>query len=312
MNIDGYFALYLKNRITYNRSQHMINMGILNTKHITPNVIRKIFVYIDTVLFNATLSKYVNELGLKILIKVSKALTSSAGMFFLKSYKTKIVKIGFKISYKIFQNMINKNTINLDLGVIDQTGKRYISSNPIEPLVVTLEHEMIHMMMFATRHNKLNDLLSVKSGHTKGFKTLVYNIFGHNNIKHRFGHGDAIKKQEISDSLNLGDKVSSLDNKITGYIVSKRPDYCIIYNDSATNTIKPYTAKLYNDLKKLEGSIDVKTKLLQLKPNVKVIFNKMQMIITNVTKTNIIAIDTNGNKQKIQLHNIMQIEKINS
>ena len=138
MDINGYFELYLKNHITYNRSKHMNDMGILSIKYITPIAIRKIFTYIDAVLFNNTLKKYVDSLGLNVTIKLSKALTTSAGMFYIKSNKSKVAESGFKISYSYFQNMIDNNTINLDLGVIDQNNNPYFSSNPIEPLVITL------------------------------------------------------------------------------------------------------------------------------------------------------------------------------
>jgi hypothetical protein len=182
MNIDDYFESYSKAKIKYDRMYHINNCGYDFSK-VDETLVKKIFTYLDMVIFGGKIMEYVNSNNLKIFFKVSAALSSTAGMF-VRSSDGK--KLGFKISSAFFQNIIDKKILNMDLGVVNEKNIKYLSVNVIEPLFVTLEHEIIHMLMYITKDNKLNDHQKVKSGHTPMFKRLVYNIFGHYKITHGY------------------------------------------------------------------------------------------------------------------------------
>lgn len=288
MDIDGYFEMYIKNRIKYDRMDHMKNIGLLDVKIIDNSVIKKIFVYIDSVLFNGTMSEYIADNSIDFRFRENKTSTS-VGMYFAESYPGKPMIIGFSIAYAFFQNILNNKIVNIDLGVLDDKNKPCLSSIPIEPLMVTMEHEIIHMLMHITENNKYNDIKTVKSGHTKMFKLLVRNIFGHYRITSSYAIGDIKKNTESKDNIDIGDVVKHNVSDTIGYVVSKKKQYLILCSIiDGDYTYKPF---LYKDVHKTEidNKIDVLRLLDRLAPNVKIRFNSMDFTVLKVNNSNIIA-----------------------
>ena len=294
MDIDGYFEMYIKNRIKYDRMTHMKNLGLLDVKIIDNDIIRKIFVYIDLVLFNGTMAAYIAKHNIDFKVRENKT-TTSVGMFFIErsADSNKSMIMGFAIAYKIFQNILDKKIVNIDLGVLNEKNKPQLSTVPIEPLMTTMEHEIIHMLMNMTLQNKYNDAKTVKSGHTKIFKLLIYNIFGHYRITSSFALGDIKKNTESKDNIDIGDYVKNDESNTVGYVVDKKKQYLILasLNDDNNYTYKTF---LYKDVRKIDNTdqinkIDVLRLLDRLKPDVKIRFNGTNYTILKVNKTTIEA-----------------------
>lgn len=291
ISIDDYFELYLKNRIKYDRQYHIKNMNIYNFTKIDKKLIQQIFTYIDRVIFGGKMMEYIKENEIDFQFKVPKSMTSTAGFFFWKrnivNGKEKIT-MGFKISHIFFQNIMDNKIINMELGVLDEKNKKYLSTNTIEPLMTTMEHEIIHMLMFLTRSNKLNDLNTVKSGHTKVFKQLVYNIFGHYKITHSFALGDSNVNQALKSSVSIGTYVKNKKNNTTGYVVSmKEKSVVICHIDPAQRSKTKYSGAFYKDLEIINDldptdRIDIQDMMHRLTPGVRIqidgtVFKVMQV-----------------------------------
>jgi hypothetical protein len=294
MDINGYFEMYIKNRIKYDRLEHMRNIGLLDVTIIDINIIKKIFVYIDSILFNGTMMAHIIKNSIDFRFSENKT-TTSVGMFYMQSYPNKTKIMGFAIANKFFQNILDKNIINIDLGVLDEKNKPCLSSVPIEPLMTTMEHEMIHMLMHITEGNKYNDIKTVKSGHTKIFKILVYNIFGHYRITSSYAIGDIKKNTESKDNIDIGDVIRDKTSATIGYVVGKKKHHlitCSINKDNTNNGDYVYKTFLYKDVDKIDdadNNINVLRLLDRLKPDVKIRFNNMDFTILKVNQTNIMV-----------------------
>lgn len=313
MNIDKYFELYIKNRIKYDRLYHIKNMFNNNYSNISSNLIKQIFNYIDKVIFGGKLYEYIQQHSIKLKFKVSSSLTSTAGMFYrCSNNKGNVIECGFKISSVFFNEIFNKNILNMDLGVVDQNNKKYLSTTTIEPLIVVMEHEIIHMLMWITRNNKLNDSNTVKSGHTKIFKKLVYNIFGHYKISHSLVFGDINANEDIKNKLTLGMYVIIITKKATmnGYIVELSKKYAIICTIDENNNKYNYTAVSYKDVdisnQNINKNIDVYDKLAKLKPGNKFIYRKKIYTINMVNNRTINASDEDNKIWKIPKYLILE------
>lgn len=285
LDINDYFELYYKNKINYDRSYHTKNICNYDVSTVTDSLVKKIFTYIDQVIFNSKLTNYISTNNVDFKITVSKALTATAGFFF---YKKNGKMMGFTISHVFFQNIIDKNIINVELGVLDENDKKYLSVNPIEPLLVTMEHEIIHMLMFITKTHKLNDLHTVKSGHTPVFKKLLYNIFRHYKITHGFSIGDVTINNAIKNTLGIGDYVKYSNKDIEGYIVNMKDKYATIYSNK--NNKITYTNAFYKDIdvaKSPNEKIDVKAFIDKLQPDSMINICGKTYKITKVNKSSI-------------------------
>ena len=157
--------------------------------------------------------------------------------------------------------------------------------------MATIEHELVHMLMYVTSSHKLNDLKTVKSGHTKVFKLLVYNIFGHYKVTHGYSIGDVKKSQEIKQDVQLGDFVEDSTKNVKGYVVGKKDRYLIIC--TTVNNENVYSTSMYNNLKKIavdeEDKIDIVEMIDRLKPGVRIQYNKLKLIVKKVNTTTILA-----------------------
>ena len=197
----------------------------------------------------------------------------------------------------------------MDLGILDKHNMKSLSSMTIEPLIVTMEHEIIHMLMYCTALNKLNDLNTVKSGHTRVFKTLVYNIFGHYKVTHSYSIGDVKKCQAIQCDIQLGDFVEDTVKAVKGYVVGKKEKYLIIC--SINNGISRYTSSMYKDLKTSDigenKPIDIIGMINRLQPGIQIQYNKLKLVINRVNKITIGAETTDGKMWNIPIFRILDI-----
>jgi hypothetical protein len=308
-SINDYFELYLANIISYDRIEHINNMKNVDFSHVNDHLIKKIFIYIDQVIFGGKLLKYTTDNNIILKFKVSKSMSSTAGFFFWKQYylngKPEKMIMGFKISKTFFQNIIDNNILNIDLGTLDKNNKKYLSKNTIEPLFHTMEHEIIHMLMYITKSHKMNDSDSVKSGHTKVFKKLVYNIFGHMVITHNLALGDMTINQEIKNSIQIGSWVKNIITQDEGIIVmikNKSAIMCI----KDTNKIK-YLNVIYKDIKKLNKVENIKQMISRIIPNVWIEIDKKKFKVVRINNQSIVGMTSDNKLWKIPIYRILEI-----
>jgi len=312
MEISDYFELYIGNRIKYDRTFHINNMKIFDLKNIDVTLIEKLFVYFDNVLFGNKLSEYINKNNITFKCHVSKSLTSTAGQFYWKLDQYKKLEIGFKFSSHFFDEILQKNITNIDLGLVDEHNKKYLSKMAIEPLIVTMEHELIHLVMYVTKNHKLNDLSIVKSGHTPIFKRLVYNIFGHVQIRHNLKVGDVAINLENKEKFRLGTHVKNIKNGNSGYIVNMKKnhaDVCIILPDTKHKQCT-YRAYLYNELEldKSRKDIDLSEINNRLKPGTIIMYRDRKY---KIIENNNVAIKMQSDDQKYwTIHKLTMLDFI--
>lgn len=308
MDIDEYFEMYLNSRIKYDRLYHIKNLNLDRLTVITDTIVKKIFTYLDSVLFNKNLTEYTTNNSIDLQFIVSKALTTTAGMFFRRIIRGNTKVMGFKISYNFFQNIIDNKTLNVNLGSVNEKNEQCYSTTYIEPLLTTMEHEIIHMLMHITSNNKFNDSRTVKSGHTKVFKKLVYNIFGHVNVTHRYSIGDVVKNEEIKGDINIGDYVKDIESNINGYVVSKKNRNLILC--AITNSGNVYKALYYKDVVKVDTTVDkinIVDLINKLQPDVKIKYNNIIFTITKVNSTTVTAITVDKKIYRIPTSRILDI-----
>jgi hypothetical protein len=308
MNINSYFELYLHERVKYDRLFHIKNMKGVDFNTIDNRLIKRLFTYLDNTVFNGNLTKYAKDNNFELKFNVSKSLTSTAGMFYWRIDKTGKKTMGFKMSYKFFNDIVKNNTLNLDLGVVDHNNKPYLSTNTAEPLFATFEHEIIHMLMFVTRDNKLNDYKTVKSGHTKCFKTLVYNIFGHYRVTHSYSVGDIKESNRIRDEIVVGDIVKDTARGESGYVVGKKKNALILcISKNGTNT---YIGTLYKNAEKVDvdPEIDIKLMINRLHPNIKIRYKNIDYTIKRINNMTIKASTSDNKIWTIPLYLILDIQ----
>lgn len=219
INRDKYQKMYDKDKI------------IVKCDKLTNKSIRKVFDHIDKHVFGNVFNEFINHNTAKCYIGLTKKKTcdTTVGYFFANN-TLKNETYGIKISKDYFENIINNNILNIDLGSVDESNENVYSKTIYDPLIITIEHEMIHMLMYIGKlysHPIIIKDKNIKSGHTPLFRKLVYNIFGQKRMTHVFDIGDIKIINSIKDSINLGDYVTN--QKIKGYIVCKNKDHAIIY-----------------------------------------------------------------------------------
>lgn len=184
---------------------------------INNDMVQKCFDMIDKLYFNGTIREQFTIDGWHVDFYVSKKLKTTAGMFrFMPSRK----KLDIIVSVPIMDNLFNEGTKKVEIGGVYGTSL-------CEVFVLVMEHEITHMVLYLLRNHKLNQEV-VKSGHTKVFKIIIYNIFHQKRVTHNLLLGDIDKFAESTalakKTFNLGDSVKcdSRGKVLQGIIVSKK------------------------------------------------------------------------------------------
>lgn len=240
VNMNNYQKLYDREKIN------------IKCNKLTNKIIRKIFDHIDKNVFDDIFNEYIgykykhyNDVE-KCYIGLTKKTSNDTtiGYFFVSKPLSNAKKsFGIKISKQYFENIMRNNILNIDLGSVDESNKKIYSQTVYDPLISTIEHEMIHMLIYmGNTHPMIAKDKNKKSGHTPVFKKIVYNIFGQKRVTHIFDIGDTQIVNDIKKMINLGDYVTY--NKINGYIVDKNEHSAIIY------TGEDYVIAKYNMIQK--------------------------------------------------------------
>jgi hypothetical protein len=197
-----------------------------NMKDIKSGDVKKTFELFDEVYFNKGLSKYLFNSNQNIKFSTSAKLSKTAGKCIYCETGYEIV-----ISSKILASLFNKNEKQLALGGLT-------CRNRLECYINIFEHELIHFIIF---------LFCPKYAypqHSKAFKILVYNLFGHTKTHHSLLLGDIdeyqkklegfeAKGKKVKKILKVGDHVKFPINKqltkfVKGEVIELRDKRVII------------------------------------------------------------------------------------
>lgn len=175
---------------------------------ITDKHIKETFKIIDQVYFNNKITKFLKETYSKISFNASGKLTRTAGFCKWRYY---LDKYG-NFDYGIYEIQISKPIIN---NIFKDKKIKSLKINglhcfdKLECYINLFQHEITHLLI---------SIFCVKEGvgmggHTKMFKDLVYNLFGHTDYKHLLLEGDSLEmEKEIAyNQLNveIGDTIET-------------------------------------------------------------------------------------------------------
>ncbi|AYV75196.1 MAG: hypothetical protein Terrestrivirus1_70 [Terrestrivirus sp.] len=232
--LDDYIVYYLNNPLGHNEinDKNSLVKKILDShQSISTSSIRDCFNAIDTIFFNRTITEKINKDNYILAFDFTNKLKKRAGQF-VYSYQTPKLRIDVS---KIILDEIFKD----DIKVVEIGGVKLRDLNDV--LVNIMQHEMLHLILFLLRNHPLiaNDK-KVSSGHTKIFKILAKNIFGHVRVTHDLLKGDIEKFNESNAqakvNINIGDSVkctivnkNNKNNKIfEGKIVKIGSKYVVV------------------------------------------------------------------------------------
>lgn len=206
-NLEKMFVKYLSvpiDRTTIGTTRlNTINSIINKNKNIVNSIskliVKDCFEEIDNVWFQNSISACIKEKKYKLNFAVSKRYKNVAGTFGAK---------GSELSLTFSETILN-NLFKPDTKFVEISGHK--CSSLVETLIVLMEHEITHLILFLLKDHKDN-IGTEKSGHTITFKRFVNNVFGHTKVTHQLNLGDIEQhhkdNKENAKNLTIGDHVS--------------------------------------------------------------------------------------------------------
>jgi sugar-specific transcriptional regulator TrmB len=288
-NIEDYFVFYLSNKLSNEDIKHIrdniimtLNESFKDVKIIKSSIIKKCFELIDNKLFSNSIIKYIKTNNYDLEYKTSGKYKRVAGTFGARGNVLK-----FTFSKPILDNLFNN-----DVKFVEISGIK--CSSLIETIVVLMEHEITHLILFLLRGHKDN-IGTEKSGHTSTFKRFVRNVFNHTKITHSLNLGDIEKhhdeNKKNAELLQVGDQVSCKSG--TGILVKIGNGKGVV--SLSDNKYRATYLKEINLVKKRE--IDVESDLLNKLKNKKAeVFNLN--VGTKVLKVQIVSFNNKSVKLK--------------
>jgi hypothetical protein len=251
--LEDFFVYYLANSINHKLVEEcrkdiliLLNESYKDVQNIKDSIIKKCFELIDSKLFENTISKYIKHNNFELEYNTSNRYKKVAGTFGVKGTVLK-----FTFSKSILDNLFAH-----DVKFVEISGVK--CSCLMETIVVLMEHEMTHLILFLLKNHKDN-IGTEKSGHTVTFKKFVKNLFNHTKITHQLNLGDIDKHHEENkksgDLLKVGDYVKCKDGngmlvKIEnskGIVSLSNNKYCVSFPKEIT-LIKKGNENVENDL----------------------------------------------------------------
>lgn len=174
--------------------------------------VKETFMILDKVYFNYEISKFIKKTISRITFKATSKLSKTAGFCKYRYFLNKYGDIDYgiyeiQISKKIIDSLFSDKKINtLKINGLN-------CSDRLECYINLYQHEIIHLLIsiFCTK-----DGLGM-GGHTRMFKELVYNLFGHTEYKHLLLDGDSLKMEEKVKfnklNIEIGDIIESKEIK---------------------------------------------------------------------------------------------------
>lgn len=261
-SLDNRIDLYLKKKIddaniTSNRKKirKLLNIDTKNFE-LSTSMVEKLFVIFDKIYFKNFIQNKLDDGDMNLTFGVSNKLKNVAG--YCKFYNNNIELI---FSKYIIDKIYNDKFTQINLGGI-------ICNDIVDILIVLMEHEIIHLILFL--YDKYKD--DVRSGHNSQFKLIIYNMYRHVKITHDLLFGDLNeyekKKTKAIKKLETGMKIKC-KNK-SGIVIDIKPKYIIYKNENnkingcrfndyeiIDNNYAPYQKYITNLKKKLKIGVEV-------------------------------------------------------
>lgn len=217
-----------KKKIVYNTLLDEV-FGTENFETINTKQIQQTFNVFDKIYFNNYITRNIGN-GVMI-FEASDKLSKSAGQcVYIKNNKQ--CKYILTISSKVLMNLFSNEEKSFSAGGIE-------CKNRLECFILVFEHELIHLIIYFACF----ELGEGKEKHTKTFKKMLYNIFGHTTYKHQFLLGDL---ERLKTRLNY------LRNTIElGTIVTFKTKKGILRGHVIRINIKTYIVKSKKDIWKV-------------------------------------------------------------
>jgi hypothetical protein len=184
---------------------------IINFK-INKNHVEKTFKILDKIYFNNTITNFMNNTKSKLKFSISSRLKKTAGYCKWK----KIIDNNGNFNYGDFEIQISKPIID-NLFSNKKTKSLKINGihcfNKLECYINLFQHEITHLLIAII----CEDYGKGMGGHTKMFKSIAYNLFGHTEYKHLLLEGDSIKMEEEilfnKTNVEIGDYIITKEIK---------------------------------------------------------------------------------------------------
>lgn len=190
--INDYFAYNLFGK----RGKPVYNITSLTSDDI--KIMTEVY---DIIFFDGQIKEFVEKTNTTLLFSISNA-NKTAGYCKRKGCVRTI-----SLAWTVFGSIFEKD----DKEVHQSNGLK--CKNRLECLQLTLEHELIHLLIgmspFVPKMKDKND--KIYSSHGKLFKGLVFSYFGHTKVVHNLGHDvrDAIPKEKLRKELIIKYKGSN-------------------------------------------------------------------------------------------------------
>jgi hypothetical protein len=203
-----------------------------NFDKLTATQLEKTYMILDKVYFNGKIGEYLyDNCNMALNFKTSGRLKSTAGMCKYK-YKYKGGKIKYyytiEISSPIVYSMFNKGEKSLKINGLS-------CKNRLECYINLFEHELTHLIIFLF----CPEMGEGMGGHTRVFRDIVHNLFGHTEYKHYLLEGDLEEMEkrieETKINVEIGDYITSkkIGAKIyKGTVVKVNPKGVTIESDN--------------------------------------------------------------------------------
>lgn len=211
--LEDCFVYYLNNPLSQSEiytKNSLIKKILESHPSVSTNSIKDCFKQIDIIFFNGTITKKINKDNYILSFDYTNKLKKRAGQF-AYSYETPRIRIDVS---KIILDNIFKNGVK----VVEIGGVKLRDISDV--LINIMQHEMLHLVLFLLRsHPLIVSDKRVSSGHTRLFKILAKNIFGHVRVTHDLLKGDIEKFNESNaqakTNISIGDSVKcDVPNKI--------------------------------------------------------------------------------------------------
>ncbi len=273
-----------------------------NFSKLTPTQLDKTYMILDKIYFNGKVGEYLKDhCDTSLKFKISGRLKSTAGVCKyrpkMKGHQIKHKHI-IEISSPIVYSMFNKGEKVLKINGLS-------CKNRLECYINLFEHEFTHLII----HMFCPELGKGMGGHTRVFRDIVRNLYGHTEYKHYLLEGDLEKMEKRKDiakaNVEVGDHITTIERRgksYSGVVVKINPKSITVELDDGKEWNFPYDA-----IDKISKGNKEKKKVLQKVQDVEAIKKKLKVgdtiharIRQKIQKGEIIALNPSRAKVKME------------
>lgn len=211
-----------------------------NFDKLTPSQLEKTYMILDDVYFNGKIGEYFRDhCYMALSFKISGRLKTTAGRCHYK-YKYKGDKINYEylieISSPVVYSMFDKKEKTLKINGLS-------CKNKLECYINLFEHELTHLIIFLF----CPEMGEGMGGHTRVFRDIVRNLYGHTEYKHYLLEGDLGEMEKRTDvakaNVEVGDHITTIERKgksYSGTVVKVNPRSVTVELDDGKKWNFPY------------------------------------------------------------------------